>query len=116
MHIPREQEYSHADARKEALELVAVPETSEHEPGIAVDINAYTAVSLAEEAYRWLEKNASKYGFILRYPADKVDIAGIRNEPWHFRYVGKETAQEISKRNLCLEGYLISLGELNVSV
>ena len=51
-------------------------------------------------------KNSWKYGFVLRYPADKSDITGIIYEPWHYRYVGKEAAAEIYENNLCLEEYL----------
>ena len=47
-----------------------------------------------------------KYGFILRYPEDKTDITGISYEPWHYRYVGKEAAEEIYRRGVCLEEYL----------
>ncbi|MDR1246600.1 MAG: D-alanyl-D-alanine carboxypeptidase family protein, partial [Clostridiales Family XIII bacterium] len=54
----------------------------------------------------WLEENAHKYGFILRYPADKTDITEIIYELWHYRYVGIEAAAEIHSQELCLEEYL----------
>ena len=50
--------------------------------------------------------NCYKYGFILRYPSDKSDITGISYEPWHYRYVGKDVAQEIHDKGICLEEYL----------
>ena len=104
--VLRAEGYSRADARKEALRWVAVPGTSEHELGIAPDINAYTVLASREEAYAWLEEHAHRYGFILCYPPDKTEITGISNEPWHFRYVGKEAAQIIYENGWCLEEYL----------
>lgn len=98
--------YSAADAKKEAETWVAIPGTSEHQLGIAVDINADGIHSAGTEVYEWLSKNAWKYGFILRYPSDKTDITGCSYEPWHYRYVGKEAAEEIYRQGLCLEEYL----------
>ena len=98
--------YAHAEAEQLARSWVAVPGTSEHQLGLAVDINADPSVSSDEAVYRWLAENACRYGFILRYPQDKVDITGIANEPWHFRYVGKPAAEEMTQANLCLEEYL----------
>lgn len=97
------------EARKLAEQWVAVPGTSEHQIGIAVDINADTEKSKAEDVYDWLADNAHKYGFINRYPADKTDITGISNEPWHYRYVGVDAATEIYEKNLCLEEYIETL-------
>lgn len=97
------------EARKLAEQWVAVPGTSEHQIGIAVDINADTEKSKAEDVYDWLADNAHKYGFINRYPADKTDITGISNEPWHYRYVGVDAATEIYEKDLCLEEYIESL-------
>lgn len=94
------------EARKLAEQWVAVPGTSEHQIGIAVDINADTEKCKAEDVYDWLADNAHKYGFINRYPADKTDITGISNEPWHYRYVGVDAATEIHKKDLCLEEYI----------
>lgn len=87
---------------------VAVPGTSEHQLGIAVDINA-DIYNYGWEVYDWLAKNAHKYGFIQRYPDDKVNITGISYEPWHYRYVGEEAATEIYERGICLEEYIDSL-------
>lgn len=97
------------EARKLAEQWVAVPGTSEHQIGIAVDINADTEKNKAEDVYNWLADNAHKYGFINRYPADKTDITGISNEPWHYRYVGVDAATEIYEKDLCLEEYIESL-------
>jgi len=77
------QGYSAAKAQELAEESVTVPGTSEHQLGIAVDINADTDKSTSDEVYEWLHKNSYKYGFILRYPPDKADITGTIYEPWH---------------------------------
>ena len=58
----------------------------------------------------WLKDNAWKFGFILRFPADKTDITTIQFEPWHYRYVGRYHAQKIHASGLCLEEYVAQLG------
>lgn len=93
-------------AKQMALQWVAVPGASEHQLGIAVDINPDYSVTKGWGFYDWLKENAHKYGFVKRYPEDKVDITGISNEPWHYRYVGKEAAKVMYEENLCLEEYL----------
>lgn len=98
--------YSKSEADRLARQWVAAPGTSEHEMGIAVDINADTTKSSSDAVYGWLAENAHKYGFIKRYPSDKTDITGVINEPWHYRYVGEEAAEEIHSRGICLEEYI----------
>lgn len=100
--------YSRARAEKTAKEWVAVPGTSEHQLGIAVDINADKTQSSNETVYQWLANNAYRYGFILRYPQGKEDITGAGYEPWHYRYVGTEAALEMYQSQICLEEYLLS--------
>lgn len=100
------QGYTKSEAKKLAREYVAVPGTSEHQLGLSVDINADTTKCSSDAVYNWLAENAWKYGFIKRYPADKIDITGISNEPWHYRYVGKEAAQEMQQSGMCLEEYI----------
>ncbi len=102
----RSEGYSKSRARELALETVAEPGTSEHELGLAVDINADDDRSTGDEVYAWLAENAYKYGFIQRYPEDKTEITGIDYEPWHYRYVGKSAAGEIYNSGECLEEYL----------
>lgn len=97
---------SKSEAKEKAREWVAPPGTSEHQLGIAVDINADKTHSSGDKVYQWLDKNACKYGFIRRYPPDKTDITGVINEPWHYRYVGVDAATEIQKQGVCLEEYL----------
>lgn len=92
------------DARAE--KYVAIPDTSEHQLGLSVDINADTDKCSSEKVYQLLDENAYKYGFVKRYPEDKTDITGISNEPWHYRYVGTTVAKIMKEENLCLEEYL----------
>lgn len=108
------QGYSQKAAEAEAAKIIAVPGTSEHQLGLAVDIVDTRLWSLEMEqenlpAQQWLMENSWKYGFILRYPKDKIDITGIIYEPWHYRYVGKELAEELHELGLTLEEYIHSL-------
>ena len=108
------QGYDKATAQKEAATVVAVPGTSEHQLGLAVDIIDTRLWSLEQEqedlpAQKWLMENCWKYGFILRYPKDKIDVTGIIYEPWHYRYVGKELAAELYELGLTVEEYIHSL-------
>lgn len=107
----RNQGYSENEAKIEAGKLVAVPGTSEHQLGLALDIVDISYQLLEEKqentpAQKWLLENSWKYGFILRYPKDKTDITKISYEPWHYRYVGKKAAKEIFDAKICLEEYL----------
>ena len=100
-----------AEARVIAARSVAVPGTSEHQLGLALDIidarNWRLDESQAEmPTQKWLMENSWRYGWILRYPNEKSDITGIIYEPWHYRYVGREIAEEIHQLDLCLEEYL----------
>ena len=99
------QGYSEEEAESMAHDYVAEPGTSEHELGLAVDINAADG-SDPWTVYSWLAEHAHEYGFILRYPEGKTDITGIAYEPWHYRYVGTEAAAEIHERGITLEEYL----------
>ena len=102
----RSEGYSKKEARRLAEDWVAVPGTSEHELGIALDINAAIDSSTThEEVYQWLYDNAYRYGFILRYPEGKEAVTGIDYEPWHYRYVGGEAARQIYEGGLTLEEY-----------
>lgn len=105
--------YSEADAKAEAATIVAVPGTSEHELGLAVDLvdNSYWLLDEAQEntpAQKWLMEHCWEYGFVLRYPNDKSHVTGIIYEPWHYRYVGQAVAQELYESGMCLEEYLDS--------
>lgn len=105
---------SEEEARKEAATSVAVPGTSEHHLGLALDIvdEGMQNLDRSQEdtpTQKWLMENSWKYGFIVRYPQGKEAITGIIYEPWHYRYVGKKEAREITEKNLCLEEYLANL-------
>lgn len=102
----RSEGYSRSQAKKAAEDWVAIPGTSEHQLGSAVDINADNAKCSNDVVYAWLAENAHEYGFILRYPQGKEELTGISYEPWHYRYVGVEAAQEIYTQGVCLEEYV----------
>ena len=92
-------------ARKEARRTAAKPGHSEHQLGLAVDINSQTeGGELA--LYDWLAENAWRYDFILRYPQGGEDVTGIDYEPWHYRYVGADAARAIYEQGCTLEEYL----------
>jgi D-alanyl-D-alanine carboxypeptidase len=94
-----------SEAKEVAATSVAIPGTSEHNTGLAVDLNGVRHDFYTTEAYGWLSKHAAEYGFVERYPDGKQELTGIIFEPWHYRYVGKEAAEEMSARGLCLEEY-----------
>lgn len=102
---------SEDEAKIEAAKAVAIPGTSEHQLGLAVDLvdanmQDLTSAQESTETQKWLMANSWRYGFIHRYPNGKTDITGIIYEPWHYRYVGKDAAQEIFNRDITLEEYL----------
>lgn len=106
-----EQGMDEAAAREQAATVVMVPGCSEHNTGLAVDVGSITNQRVEEDfenepEFAWLQEHAAEYGFILRYPADKVEVTGVTYEPWHYRYVGVENAQKIKESGLCLEEYL----------
>ena len=107
----RRRGYSKKEAEAEAGRWVAVPGTSEHELGLALDIVSMENQNLDEsqmetEFQKWMMEHCTEYGFILRYPVDKGEITGIGFEPWHYRYVGREDAEKIKESGLCLEEYV----------
>lgn len=103
-----------ADAPSIAAQSVAIPGTSEHQLGLAVDIisETYTNLDRYQEqtaVQQWIMQNCWRYGFILRYPNGTTDITGIIYEPWHYRYVGAVTAREVHESGLVFEKYLKTL-------
>ena len=101
-------------AVKEAGRWVAVPGTSEHQTGMALDVVSYKYQLLTEKQaetaeQQWLMEHCWEYGFILRYPKDKTEVTGIGYEPWHYRYVGRAAAAAMKGSGLCLEEYLETL-------
>jgi zinc D-Ala-D-Ala carboxypeptidase len=89
---------------------------SEHNLGLSLDVGS-TLMKMSEAPEgKWIEKNAWKYGFILRYPKDKTHVTGIQYEPWHIRYVGLPHSAIIQEKNLALEEYMDYLkDEKNIS-
>ncbi|MBE6752980.1 MAG: hypothetical protein E7559_01275 [Ruminococcaceae bacterium] len=101
--------YSEEEARRITAQSTQIPGCSEHQLGLTLDVGHTYAVNntFASSAIgRWITQNAHHYGFILRYPADKVDKTGIDYESWHFRYVGEAHAKYIYEHHLCLEEYI----------
>lgn len=98
-----------SQAEKNATTQVSRPGTDDHQTGLAVDMDTFGCVTTDfqyEAEYTWLQENAWKFGFILRYPKDKTGVTGHAFEPWHYRYVGRYHAQKIHASGLCLEEYL----------
>ena len=102
----QKQGYSHKQAKAQAESYVALPDHSEHQLGLAIDIQTKGDTN-AEALYGWLETHAHEYGFIQRYPKEKTDITGFSYERWHYRYVGKQAAETIYHQDLTLEEYLL---------
>lgn len=101
-----EQGESRAQAEQDAQLWVNPVGYSEHQTGLAVDINADGIHSTGTQVYSWLSVHAWEYGFILRYPEGKTALTGTDYEPWHYRYVGKDAAKAIHDQGICLEEYL----------
>jgi len=112
------QGYSREKAKELAAQYVAPPGTSEHLTGLAVDLISPDWYSYNSDLnsnfentkqFKWLYENCAEYGFVLRYPKDKVDITGYSYEPWHYRYVGEKAAKEIMSKKICLEEYVADM-------
>lgn len=106
--------YDNATAKEKAAAVVNPPGYSEHNCGLAADLNSPEHTGLDEgfektAAFRWLCEHAGDYGFILRYPKDAEDKTEIIYEPWHWRYVGMENAAKINASGLCFEEYIETL-------
>lgn len=97
---------SYEAARIDTARYIAVPGTSEHEAGLAVDFNWIDVRFDQTREFRWLVDNAAYFGFILRYAQDTEHITGISYEPWHFRYVGINHAKKIVELGITLEEYI----------
>ena len=102
--------YVSVDGVKETDTYSARPNHSEHQTGLAMDLSIDGTLSEAfenTEQFKWLNENAYKYGYILRYKKDKVYMTGYTYEPWHYRYVGVETATIIKNENLTFEEFYV---------
>ncbi|QRG70126.1 M15 family metallopeptidase [Brevibacillus choshinensis] len=103
--------YVQKDGLEKARTYSAIPGTSEHETGLAIDVSgadgkcAATSCFAGTKEAKWLAQHAHEYGFIIRYPDGKDNITGYMYEPWHLRYVGNEVAQAVTAKNITLEEY-----------
>ena len=97
--------YTREAAERETGLSIAIPGTSEHHLGLAVDIKS------GQNTYDWLASHSWEYGFIMRYPIGATELTGIYYEPWHFRYVGQELAKELFELGICVEEYFDMLTE-----
>lgn len=97
--------YVKRDGVSAADRYSALPGFSEHQTGLAFDINDASSSFEGTKEAIWLAENAYKYGFILRYPDGKEHITGYKYEPWHYRYIGVENAAKIFSSGLTLEEY-----------
>ncbi len=102
--------YVQNDGVENADTYSARPGFSEHQTGLAIDIyngkENYTNFENTEE-FKWMQENAYKYGFILRFPKDKTKETGYQYESWHYRYVGVEISKIINQKKICLEEYYV---------
>ncbi len=100
--------YVSKDGKEAADTYSARPGYSEHQTGLAIDLKnmALSNTRLTDDNFEWLNNNAYKYGFIIRFPKDKEFVTGYQFENWHIRYVGKDIAKVIHDNNLTLEEYL----------
>ena len=101
-------DYSNWYGKNEADKIAARPGFSEHQTGLTVDIQTYKSTrSNFEEtdAFKWLQNNSYKYGYILRYPKDLEYLTGYSYESWHYRYVGREVAEYIHNNNITYDEY-----------
>lgn len=113
----RDKGYDEATAREKAAAIVNPPGYSEHNCGLAADLNSPEHTGLDEgfentAAFRWLCVHAGEYGFILRYPKGAEDQTEITYEPWHWRYVGVENAARINASGLCFEDYIAAVQQI----
>ena len=102
---------SYDAAYAEVLKDTALPGQSEHQTGLCVDLTTRTIVTVDNrfadtEVFAWLTANSWKYGFVLRYPEDKIDITGYSYESGHDRFVGYDVASIMHQTGLCYEEYL----------
>lgn len=112
---------SEEEARRQAATIVNPPGYSEHNCGLAADLNCpeYTELDKGfenTEAFRWLCSHAEEYGFILRYPKESEAVTEITYEPWHWRYVGAENARLLNASGLCFEDAIAAMRALTAAL
>lgn len=100
------QRYVDRSGKAEADRYSARPGHSEHQTGLAFDLNTISDEFKDTDEGQWVAEHCWEYGFIIRYPEDKESVTGYMYEPWHIRYLGRETAEAVYESGLCLEEYL----------
>lgn len=98
--------YVEKSGKAEADRYSARPGHSEHQTGLAFDLNTIDSSFADTEEYKWLKEHCAEYGFIIRYPENGESITGYIYEPWHIRYLGVDTAEKVFSSGLTLEEYL----------
>lgn len=98
--------YVARSGQSEADRFSARPGHSEHQSGLAMDLNSASSSFAGTKEAIWLANNSYRFGFIVRYPEGKESITGYKYEPWHMRYLGIENAAKVYASGLCLEEYL----------
>lgn len=99
------------DDYNNARKYSALPGSSEHQTGLAIDVSSSSGKCAAQSCFantkeaKWLQSKSTNYGFIIRYPKGKESLTGYKYEPWHIRYVGVSLAKVLKKRNMTLEEY-----------
>lgn len=102
-----------SQAEDKAATIVARPGTSEHHTGLAADMNFTDDAFENTPMFAWLTEHCQDYGFIMRYPKDKIDVTGVIYESWHYRFVGINVAKDIKSKGVTLEEYLNEKGIKN---
>lgn len=100
------QRYVDRSGKEQADRYSARPGHSEHQTGLAFDLNSIDISFADTDEYEWVKRHCYEYGFIIRYPEGAEDITGYMYEPWHLRYLGRETARDVYNSGLTLEEYL----------
>lgn len=100
------QRYVDRSGKAEADRYSARPGHSEHQTGLAFDLNTISDEFKDTDEGKWVAEHCWEYGFIIRYPEDKESVTGYMYEPWHIRYLGREIAGAVYESGLCLEEYL----------
>jgi D-alanyl-D-alanine carboxypeptidase len=98
-------DYVKRDGQAAADRYSARPGHSEHQSGLAFDLNSLEQNFGETKEGIWLAEHCHEFGFIIRYPADKEEITGYMYEPWHIRYVGADLAKTLTESGQCLEEY-----------
>lgn len=99
------EKYKNNNGQDAADRFSARPGHSEHETGLAIDINDVSQAFENTDAFKWLQSHAHEYGFILRYPKGKEHLTGYMYEPWHYRYLGSDLATKVLNAGITYDEY-----------